>query len=154
MKEHISEEIIEIDGKEYNLFLNRKGIINWEQKTQFLKNIQETANKVEEINEKVDIEITDDTNPFEMYDDYDEETKNAQDDIDRIRQMYKILYWVAFYTHHKFGPNKAYELFDKAEEEYGLEQLIDLGNMMIENANKDISPKKQLKNLLARKSTK
>lgn len=154
MKEHISEEIFEIGGKEYNLFLNRKGIINWEQKVKFMKNIQETASKVEEIEEKTDIEITDDTNPFEMYDNYDEEEANAQNEIDKIRYMYRILFWVAFYTHHKFTLKESNELFDKAEDEYGLDALIDFGNMMIEDANKDMSPKKQLKNLLARKSTK
>lgn len=33
MNNHISEEIIEIGGKEYTLFLNRKGITTWENKT-------------------------------------------------------------------------------------------------------------------------
>ena len=33
MDKNFSEEIIEIDGKEYKLFINRIGIVNWEKMT-------------------------------------------------------------------------------------------------------------------------
>lgn len=154
MKEHFTEEIIEIGGKEYTLFLNRKGMVNWENKTQFIRKMQETAQNTNEILGKLDIEITDETNPFEMYDNFQEEDELSQKEVDEITEMYALLYWVMLYTHHKFTVKQAREVFDQAVEEYGINQLVELGNMMMENANKDISPKKQLKNLLAQKPMK
>lgn len=154
MKEHFTEEIIEIGGKEYTLFLNRKGMVNWENKTQFVRKMQETTQNTNEILDKLDIEITDETNPFEMYDDFKEEDELSQKEVDEITEMYALLYWVMFYTHHKFTVKQAREIFDQAVEEYGINQIVELGNMMMENANKDISPKKQLKNLLAQKPMK
>ena len=68
--------------------------------------------------------------------------------------MYERLYWIMLYTEHKFTPTQAKELYDKAVAEYGEEQIILLGNQMIEEANKDSVNKKNLKNLAALKSKK
>lgn len=154
MKEHFTEEIVEIDGKEYTLFLNRKGVVNWENKTQFVGKMRTAEKITNELVSKMDIELKDDTNPFEMYDNFNEEDELSQKEVNEIIEMYAILYWVMLYTHHKFSPKEAREVFDKAIEEYGKNQIVELGNMMIEKVNKDISPKKQLKNLLAQKPMK
>lgn len=152
MNKNISEEIIEIGGKEYTLFLNRIGIINWERMVNLNEKSNEfnkLANEIVEVNE--DIEINEDTNPFEMYEDINENVLNEQ--LAQMIDIYAKFYWVALYTHHKLSLSQARELFDIAMEEYGIEQLSELANQMIEVANKDMM-KKERKNLKALKSTK
>lgn len=146
MNNRVSEEILEIGGKEYTLFLNREGISTWERKTklkQKAKEFQELETKLDE----EDIEITDETNPFEMYDD----NETLSDSLIAMEEMYITLYWIMLYTHHKLSFNQVKELFFQAEEEYGVEQLFLLGNQMVENANKNLAGK-QTKKLKALKS--
>lgn len=134
MNNHINEEIIEVGGKEYTLFINRQGIVNWEKKTK----LQKEANKIKEMVEQDDeeIEITDDTNPFEMYSiDEDEEVK-------KIEYIYIQFYWVALYTHHKLTISETEKWFSEAKEEYGFNQLAELVHQMVDNANRDNTPKK------------
>ena len=147
MKE-FSKEIIEIDGQEYTLFLNREGIVAWEK---FCKKEQKEVEKLQEKYKNIvgdeTVSITEDTNQFEGIEDID---NNAE----TISIMYERLYWIMLYTEHKFTPTQAKELYDKAVDEYGEEQIILLGNQMIEEANKDSVNKKNLKNLAALKSKK
>ena len=147
MKE-FSKEIIEIDGQEYTLFLNREGIVAWEKfckkERAELKKLQE---KYKDIVSDEDVNITEDTNPFEGIEDID-------NDAETISIMYERLYWIMLYTEHKFTPTQAKELYDKAVAEYGEEQIILLGNQMINDTNKDNVSKKNLKNLAALKSKK
>ena len=139
-----SKEIINIDGEDYTLFLNRKGVIAWE------KYANEENSKLSEISKKYDnilddnAEITDDTNPFEDIEDIEE-------DVNTVSNSYKKLYWIMLYENHKFSLSKASELYDKAVEEYGEGQIIALGNQMIEDANIDKFAKdnSELKNLTA-----
>jgi len=147
MKE-FSKEIIEIDGQEYTLFLNREGIVAWEK---FCKKEQKEVEKLQEkykniVGDEV-VSITEDTNPFEGIEDID-------NDAETISIMYERLYWIMLYTEHKFTPTQAKELYDKAVAEYGEEQIILLGNQMIEDANKDNVNKQNLKNLAALRSKK
>ena len=145
MKE-FSKEIIEIDGQEYTLFLNRQGIVAWEKYTAKEKSKMENLSKYEDINYK-NLEINEDTNPFEGLESLDE-------DYDNVSSTFKKLYWIMLYTEHKFTPSQAAELYNKAKKEYGEEQLIQLANQMIDEANKDIIGAKQLKNLAALKPEK
>ena len=145
MKE-FSKEIIEIGDQEYTLFLNREGIVAWER---FCKKEQEEVQKMQEKYKNIEesIDITEDTNPFDGIEDID-------NDAETVSIMYERLYWIMLYTEHKFTPTQAKELYDKAVAEYGEEQIILLGNQMIEEANKDNVSKKNLKNLAALKSKK
>ncbi len=145
MKE-FSKEIIEIGDQEYTLFLNREGIVAWER---FCKKEQEEVQKMQEKYKNIEesINITEDTNPFDGIEDID-------NDAETVSIMYERLYWIMLYTEHKFTPTQAKELYDKAVAEYGEEQIILLGNQMIEEANKDNVSKKNLKNLAALKSKK
>ena len=70
-----------------------------------------------------------------------------------MSDIYAKFYWVALYQNHKLSVSEAKKLFDKAVEEYGIDQLIQLANQMLENANKDLVGK-SIKNLKALKSTK
>ena len=59
---------------------------------------------------------------------------------------------MALFKNHNLSKQEAGELFDKALEEYGIDQLAELAQQMIETANKNNNS--NLKNLKALKSTK
>ena len=122
MNKNISEEIIEIGGKEYTLFLNRIGIINWERMVNLndkADEFKQTAKELQE--EQQEVEITDETNPFEMYSDVNEDELNKQ--LNEMIDIYVKFYWVALYTHHKLTIGQVKELFNVAMEEYGIEAI-------------------------------
>ena len=146
MKE-FSKEIIEIDGVEYTLFVNRKVIVAWEK---YSGKINEELKRISEKYQGLDINnvepITEDTNPFEGL----EELDNQEDQMLLLSKSYKNLYWLMLYTEHKLSESKANELYDKACNEYGEDKIIALANQMIEDANKDMVTKNsELKNLKA-----
>lgn len=134
MKE-FSQEVINIAGNDYTLFLNRKGIVAWE------KYAKEENAKMEEMQNKYkdlfatgeNLEIKDDTNPFESINDIDE----LADDTDNVSKSYRKLYWIMLYENHKLSLKDVNELYDKAIKEYGEAQLIQLAVQMIEDANKN-----------------
>jgi len=132
MKE-FSKETINIGGNDYTLFLNRKGIIAWEKyaKEENTKS-QALQDKYKELIElDKDVEITDDTNPFENIDYLDE----VEDDAKIVSNSYRKLYWIMLYENHKLSLKEVNELYDMAIKEYGEQQLIQLGSQMIEDAN-------------------
>ena len=135
----ISKERIEISGVEYTLFLNRQGLVSWERYSR-----EENA-KLQEMETKyanVSNEITDDTNPFEA-------VNEEINDSEIISKTFRKLYWIMLYTEHKLSLAQVNELYDKACEEYGEVQLIQLAQQMIEDMNIDKISKTELKNLTA-----
>lgn len=145
MNKSFSEEIIEIDGKEYKLFVNRIGIVNWEQKT----GLQDKAKDIKEKYQKLDGEeannvIEDDYDPFAEYSD-------LEADEAEMKEIYSKFYHMALYKHHKFTVSEANELFEKAIAEYGLNQLAELALQILDEVN---APSEQTKKLKALKSTK
>lgn len=152
MKE-FGKEIIEIDGKEYTLFLNRKGILTWEKITNAIHKAEEIEKKykdLENIGKIEEIEINDGDNPFELA----ENVKlDIEDDSEAMLTMYKKLYWIMLYEEHKLNYKDVEILWDKAVEDYGVDQLIELAFQMIEDANTDkTSGLKNLKALRPKKN--
>ena len=149
MKE-LSKELIEIGEQEYTLFLNRKGIIAFEK---YCKDEQEkfldSLKKVEEDIDDEDIEIKDDTNPFEGLEKYEEEHET----IELARKIYVKLYWIMLYTNHQLSLEKVEELYNKACEEYGEAQVRALADQMVEEVNTQ-PQQENLKNLKALKPKK
>lgn len=147
MKE-FSQETIEINGVEYTLFLNRAGILAWEKysrrENEEVWKLRELYNKINNNEEEV---INDDTNPFE-----DAETLLKSEES--TLKTYKKMFWILLYTNHKLPLEKAKELFDKACEEYGKNQVIALEDQMVDDANKDRVTNENLKNLPALRPTK
>lgn len=153
---NLSTEVIEIDGKEYTLFLNRKGIVAFEKYSkEEQEKIEELQNKykssIEEL-EKSDATITDDTNPFENLDDFD----NLEQDAEVEKRVYVKLYWIMLYENYQLSLNSVSELYDKACKEYGEDKVRQLADQMVEEIN--IAPKTEanenLKNLKALKPKK
>lgn len=149
MDKNISEEKIEIGGVEYTLFLNRTGIVNWEKMTKLDESAEKYGKLSKQIEQEKEIVINDDTNPFEIDGITEEEIDK---NIDEMIEIYVKFYWVALYTHHKFSLSKARELFNLALEDYGIDQLAQLANQMIADANTNRF-NNQRKNLKALKST-
>lgn len=150
MKE-FSKEIISIGGVDYTLFLNRKGIVAWENLTKAIQNRADLEEKVKTILNDDELTIKDGDDPFEI------SLANEMLDIEeKAKSYYKKLYWVMLYEEHKLNYSDVEKLFDQAESEYGFEALTELATQMIEEANKDkmMSENNELKKLAALKPKK
>lgn len=151
-----STEIIEIDGKEYTLFLNRKGIVAYEkfckEENEKIEKLQEKYNSSIKKLEKSDFKIDENTNPFEDLDDLDD----IEEDLELEKTVFVKIYWIMLYENHKLSLDEVRKLYDKAVEEYGEQQLRDLVQQMIENVNINAynNDNKELKNLKALKPKK
>lgn len=147
MKE-FSQEIIEIGGVEYTLFLNRNGILAWEKYSKKeLSQLDEMRAVYNSINNAEDVEITDDTDPFEDIDKLTESEKSAI-------ESYKKLFWILLRTNHKLPYSEACKLFDKACEEYTQSQVTQLEDQMVNDANTNrIEETKKTKKLAALRPT-
>lgn len=154
--QEFSKEIIEIDGKEFTLFLNRKGLVSWENITKITKKADQLNKKykdtINSFNDDLPIDVNDTDNPFDYA--KDEELEELSKDEEELRDIYIKFYWIALYENHKLSLSEAKELFEKAEKEYGLEQLMLLANQMIEDANKNKYGNTELKKLTALHQTK
>lgn len=148
MKE-FSQEKIEIAGKEYTLFLNRKGVVAFEtfgrQEQQKLSDLtMEALNINKELETK---ECDGNVNPFEdkevdkIYNLMEEETKTH-------KRMYQKMYWILLYTNHQLSQEKVNELYDLACKEYGEEQLIQLADQIVDDVNRNIYQKEENDNNL------
>ena len=142
-----SKETINIAGKDYTLFLNRKGIVAWEKYAkEENKQLENFKSKYSNFISEDEVVINDDTNPFEDLN---------LDDIDKDKEIttnsYKKLYWIMLYENHKLSLKEASDLYDKAVDDYGEQQLVDLAVQMITDANKDQLEKTEIKKLPALK---
>lgn len=150
MKE-LSTEKIEIDGKEYTLFLNRKGLVSFEKITKLSKKTEELKKKYSAIIDMTEddkpIDVKDDDNPFDYA--KDSEVTDTEKDILELKEIYIKFYWIALYENHKLPLSEVSKLFDKAEKEYGIEQLILLANQIIDEVNKDRYENTEIKKLKA-----
>lgn len=141
----LSEEIINIGGKDYTLFLNRKSILAWEkfagEENSKMGQIESSYNNL--FNGK-NAEIKKGINPFE-----DITEPNTEENDKIVSSSYRKLYWLMLYEHHKLDFEDANKLYDEAVEEYGEEQLIALAVQMIKDANSDRTGNKETKKLEA-----
>ena len=144
MKE-ISQEIINVKDKDYTLFLNRKGLVAWEKFCgEENKKISDLQKKYEDLFK--DVEIKDDTNPFENLDN----VEDIEQDKDLVSKTYKRLYWILLYTNHQMSVSDAEKWYEDAAEEYGEPQLYELAQQMIVDMNTDkVNEAKPIKNLPA-----
>ena len=146
-----SKETMEIEGKEYTLFLNRAGIVAIEKFT------REEKLKVENLQKIVDdvetggiVEINDDTDPLAGLEDMVESSMKIQ------KNTYKKIFWIMLSTTQKIPYNEACRLYDAACQEYG-NQVDMLIEQMMSDVNVDrITPEenKNVKNLKALRPTK
>lgn len=145
-----SNEVIEIEGKEYTLFLNRAGIVAIEKFTREEKLKVENLQKiVSDVENGGIIEINDDTDPLAGLEDMVESSKEVQ------KNTYKKIFWIMLRTNQQIPFSEACRLYDVACEEYG-NQVDMLIEQMMSDVNMDkITPEenKNVKNLKALRPT-
>jgi hypothetical protein len=147
-----SKEVIEIEGKEYTLFLNRAGVVAIEKFTreekQKVENLQSIVNDVE--NGEI-VTITEETDPLAGLDGMVEDSLQIQE------TTYKKMFWIMLSPVHKLSYSQACELYDKAYKDYGY-QLNDLLIQMSTDVNENRIIKEEqnqeLKKLAALRPTK
>lgn len=167
MNRNFSEEIIEIEGKEYKLFLNRAGIAIWEKTTKFseFQNLltQKYSELAEEtldtLNEKI---IDENALPSDVFGDF----SSYDEDEEKLRESIMKFYWIALEKYHKLSYAETKQLLDKAEngtfdkdgkpnnDAYGIDQIVGLMVQMLQDANTNMIGGNNLKNLKALKPTK
>jgi hypothetical protein len=128
MKE-LSTEKIEIGGVEYTLFLNRKGIVAFEKASSLAKTFTQLTNKYKD---EETFEFDGNVDPFETYGGELEELEKQEKEAEKI---YIKFYWIALYENHKLNYEQVEPLFEQAKAEYGMDQLVELANQMIEDVN-------------------
>lgn len=135
-----SKEVIEIDGVEYTLFLNRVGMIAIEKyiaKEQ--KQLEELQNLANGVNNGETLEINDDVDPLAGLEDIS--------DVEGIKtNIYKKMFWVMLSTTHKLSYSVACELYDKAVETYG-NQVDLLLDQIVQDTNINKVTKEENKNV-------
>ena len=150
MKEFSKEEI-EIDGKVYTLFINRKAIVSWENITKVSKIADKLSDKYKDAKKTIEsnepIEVKDGDNPFDYAD--SERLGDIEEDEKAIREIYIKFYWIALYENNQLSLSDTTSLFEKAEEEYGIEKLIELANQMVQSSNTNKFGNKEIKKLTA-----
>jgi hypothetical protein len=142
-----SKEIINIDGVDYTLFLNRKGIVAWEKLTNASSKAEKIENRYETFAIKAEeVQIKDGDNPFELA---GSDAEELEKDEKELIQLYIKLYWIMLYENHKLNITDVEKLWEQAESEYGADQLIELAVQMIDDANSNRTGNNELKNLKA-----
>ena len=92
------------------------------------------------------IVVKDGDNPFDYI---DSEADNLAEDEKQLVELYTKLYWIMLYENHQLNITEVEKLWDKAVEEYGVDQMIDLAMQMIDDANTNQMQKNELKKLTA-----
>lgn len=134
-----------IDGKEYIMSLNRKGVEAIEKYTKISskkKEVEKTQKRIEYV-ENIKL----DENPFGEIDDDFEERVN--ENLELIKRML----WIMLWDNHKLNIEEVRELLIKVLEEDKLEELNDNIAKLVEGANKQMGGS-GLKNLKALKAQK
>lgn len=142
-------EVIELNGKEYTVELNRESIMRINQYV----NIENTARKFEEqpLEDKTDMEIEDNENPFAEEID-EEKVAEQQDEKERlIRKAVTRAFWIWLYPVEKLGIKEVEKLlepyFNGTEEEanYVVQKYFDYCNKSVEIRTNYLEELKNLK---------
>lgn len=143
-------EIIELNGKEYTVELNRESIVKIEQ---YVK-IQDTLVKITEpiFEDKSEMEIADDENPFAESINEDEVEKINEEREQALKKMYTRAFWIWLYPVEKLSYNSVKELIepymqDEKKAEYLAKKYEDFTVKSADIRKKYIEERKNLKAL-------
>lgn len=143
-------EIIELNGKEYTVELNRESVTRIEQYT----NIEEADKtiKATPITDKTNSEIVDGENPFEEVIDYDEIDKMVEEKDKVLRNVISRAFWIWLYPVEKLDFSKVKEILepyftDDEKANYISEKYVYFAQKSVEVRNNYIEERKNLKAL-------
>lgn len=95
-------EIIELNGKEYTLELNRESAIRIEQYT----NLQKTMREINKPLINYVDEIEKGTNPFENEIDFDLMEQEAENKLKNLHKIIENAFWIWLYPNHKLDKDE------------------------------------------------
>ena len=103
-------EVIELNGKEYTVELNRESIIRINQYV----NIEDSAKKFQEeiLEDKTNMEIADDENPFAQAIDEEEIAKKNEEKQNLIKKAVNRAFWIWLYPVEKLGIKEVEKLLE------------------------------------------
>ena len=143
-------EIIELNGKEYTVELNRESVTRIEQYT----NIKEAEQKIKAtpITDKSNSEIVDGENPFEEVIDADEIDKMVEEKERTIKNVIFRAFWIWLYPVEKLDFSKVKEIIepyftDEKKAEFISEKYQYFAEKSVEVQNNYIEERKNLKAL-------
>lgn len=143
-------EVIELNGKEYTVELNRESIVKIEQ---YVK-LQDTIEKIQKpiYEDKSEKEIADDENPFADEIDEDEFERLSVERENALVKMYTRAFWIWLYPVEKLSYNQVIELLkpylqDEEKAQYLADKYQDFTIKSTDLRKKYIEERKNLKAL-------
>ena len=139
-------EIIELNGVEYTLELNRESVVRIEKYTNLQKTYKEISKPIFEYKE----EIEENENPFEEEIKLDEMQEEADKKLALLKDLYAKAFWIWLYPNHKLNINEVKKILEPYfEDDAKIEALSELyGKFMqlsTEISQKYIEEQKNLK---------
>lgn len=103
-------EIIELNGKEYTVELNRESILKIDQYT----NVKKASEKFNEniLVDKSEIELKDDENPFAEEISEEKLEKDAEEKENLIKKMLTRAFWIWLYPQEKLSISQVEEILE------------------------------------------
>lgn len=143
-------EVIELNGKEYTVELNRESVLRIEQYTN-IKNVSAKVNK-NPIEDKSEKEITDDENPFADEISEEELENEGKEKAEAIKKVMSRAFWIWLYPVEKLSISEVEKILDPYynDEEKAKklsEMYTDLSQKSIEIREKYLEERKNLKAL-------
>ena len=143
-------EIIELNGKEYTVELNRESIVRIEQYI----NMEEAMEKIAKtpITDKSNSEILEDENPFAEEIKEEEIEKINIEKVETIKKVYSRAFWIWLYPTNHLSINEVCELIEDAykddeKAEYISNKYKEFTEKSIEVRKKYLEEQKNLKAL-------
>lgn len=139
-------EIVELNGVEYTLELNRESVVRIEKYTNLQKTYKEISKPIFEYKE----EIEENENPFEEEIKLDEMQEEADKKLALLKDLYAKAFWIWLYPNHKLNINEVRKILEPYfEDDAKIEALSELyGKFMqlsTEISQKYIEEQKNLK---------
>lgn len=143
-------EVIELNGKEYTVELNRESILRIEQYTNF-KNADKEINS-SPLEDKSKKDISDNENPFEDEISEDELDEKARAREETIKKVMARAFWIWLYPKEKLSLSQVEEIlapyYDSDEKSEELSNMyVDLSQKSVEIRQKYLEERKNLKAL-------
>ena len=143
-------EIIELNGKEYTVELNRESILKIDQYT----NIKKASEKINEtvIRDKSEIALSDDENPFAESIPEEKLEKEAEEKEETIRKILTRAFWIWLYPVEKLSISQVEEIlkpyFESDEKAQEISSIYeDLSKKSVDIRQQYIDERKNLKAL-------
>lgn len=144
------DEIIELNGKEYTVELNRESMLKIEQYT----NLQQSSIEISKsyIEDKSQMDISDDENPFAEEISEDDIEKNANKKEELIKKVITRAFWIWLYPKEKLSISQVDEIlspyFEDEDKAVELSKMyMDLSEKSVEIREKYLEERKNLKAL-------